>query len=256
VARDGPDVLDRPDHHGAAAVRRVERPHQPRCGGAPGGDDPGHGGRGHGAPRAGGHRRALPERLHGLLRQEPGAKARAGDAVGGAAAGDRARRPADEEGPFSDTDEPLWQGTDHAVENDWYGGRDRPWSRQHPGIEIDEDKDGISDQGHEVYSFLRASGVSTILVMGVHTNMCVLHRTFGIKQMTRWGMDCVLLRDLTDAMYSPARPPYVSHDEGTQLVVRFIEKFWCPSALGAQILSLQRKETERWTQLHEGKSKL
>eukprot|EP01046_Picozoa_sp_COSAG06_P037195 COSAG06_NODE_4173_length_4500_cov_10.549875_6_plen_281_part_00 len=164
--------------------------------------------------------------------------------------------PIDEEGPFSDTDEPLWQGTDHAVENDWYGGRDRPWSRQHPGIEIDEDKDGISDQGHEVYSFLRASGVSTILVMGVHTNMCVLHRTFGIKQMTRWGMDCVLLRDLTDAMYSPARPPYVSHDEGTQLVVRFIEKFWCPSALGAQILSLQRKETERWTQLHEGKSKL
>jgi nicotinamidase-related amidase len=212
--------------------------------------------------------------------------------------------PIDAEGPFSDTDEPAWRGSAHAVANDWYGGRDRPWSRQHPGVEIDHARDGISDDGAEVYSFLRARGVGTVLVMGVHINMCVLHRSFGIKQLTRWGLRCVLLRDLTDAMYNPARPPYVSHDEGTRLVVRFvdwpwarglfwshsrapmivsvssmilyteraglreadalvppppphphpppppasfIEKFWCPSALGAQLLTPRRDE--RWTRL-------
>ena len=39
----------------------------------------------------------------------------------------------------------------------------------------------------------------------------------------------VLVRDLTDAMYNPAMPPYVSHNEGTRLVIEYIEKFWCPS---------------------------
>ena len=37
------------------------------------------------------------------------------------------------------------------------------------------------------------------------------------------------VRDLTDAMYNPARSPYVDHDEGTQLVIGYIEKFWCPT---------------------------
>jgi len=30
--------------------------------------------------------------------------------------------------------------------------------------------------------------------------------------------------------------PYVSHDEGTRLVVEFIEKFWCPSTTSGSIL--------------------
>ncbi|MGC8000379.1 hypothetical protein, partial [Salmonella enterica] len=67
------------------------------------------------------------------------------------------------------------------------------------------------------------------LIMGVHTNMCVLNRSFGIKQLVKWGMNTALVRDLTDAMYNPARAPYVEHEEGTQLVVSYIEKFWCPT---------------------------
>ena len=65
--------------------------------------------------------------------------------------------------------------------------------------------------------------------MGVHTNMCILNRSFAIKQMVRWGVEIALIRDLTDAMYNPAFSPYVSHDEGTQLVISYIEKFWCPT---------------------------
>jgi hypothetical protein len=72
--------------------------------------------------------------------------------------------------------------------------------------------------------------------MGVHTNMCVLNRSFAIKQMVRWGVNIALVRDLTDTMYNPAMPPYVSHDEGTRLVVEYIEKFWCPSLLSDDLL--------------------
>ena len=55
----------------------------------------------------------------------------------------------------------------------------------------------------------------------------VLKRSFGIKNLVRWGINTVLVRDLTDTMYNPAMPPYVSHDQGTELVVEHIEKYWC-----------------------------
>ena len=105
----------------------------------------------------------------------------------------------------------------------------RAWRRQHPAIDIDEQKDGISDNGQEVWNFLIQKNIENLIVMGVHTNMCVLHRPFAIKTMVRRGMNVLLVRDLTDAMYNPAQPPYVSHEEGTRLVIEYIEKFWCPS---------------------------
>ena len=75
-----------------------------------------------------------------------------------------------------------------------------------------------------------------MLIFGVHTNMCVLHRTFGIKQMVKWGIDPILIRDLTDTMYNPAMRPYVSHETGTDLVIGYIEKFWCPSVSSSDLL--------------------
>jgi hypothetical protein len=72
--------------------------------------------------------------------------------------------------------------------------------------------------------------------MGVHTNMCVLNRPFAIKQLVRWGVPVALVRDLTDAMYNPARAPYVSHAAGTELVIGYIERFWCPSVTSQDLL--------------------
>jgi type 1 glutamine amidotransferase/nicotinamidase-related amidase len=102
------------------------------------------------------------------------------------------------------------------------------WTRQSPHIEIGP-YDGISDDGNEVYRFFKAQGIRNMIIMGVHTNMCVLNRSFGIRQMTRRGIRCVLVRDLTDAMYDPKDPPHVSHERGVELVVEHIEKYWCPS---------------------------
>ena len=69
----------------------------------------------------------------------------------------------------------------------------KAWNRQHPGIGIDQERDIISDKGTEVYSYLQHQGIAHLLIMGVHTNMCVLHRTFAIKQMVRWGVDVALI---------------------------------------------------------------
>jgi nicotinamidase-related amidase len=125
-------------------------------------------------------------------------------------------KPVDDSDGGADTGETSWT---------------KAWSRQHPLIEIDQDRDVVSDDGREVYSYLRQQGIRHLIIMGVHTGMCVLHRSFAIKQMVRWGVDVALARNLTDAMYNPAMPPYVSHEEGTRLLVEFIEKFWCPSVV-------------------------
>ena len=105
----------------------------------------------------------------------------------------------------------------------------KAWTRQHKAIEVDEERDFVSDSGTEVYSILQSKGITTVIVMGVHTNMCVLNRGFAIKQLTKWGVDCLLVRDLTDAMYNPKQKPFVKHDSGTLMVIQHIEQYWCPT---------------------------
>jgi nicotinamidase-related amidase len=115
-------------------------------------------------------------------------------------------------------------------------GWHKAWTRQHPAIEIDESRDAISDTGLDLYNLYHQRGIKNILIMGVHTNMCVLGRSFAIKQMVRWGFDVALVRDLTDTMYNPAKPPYVPHEEGTRLMVEYIEKFWCPTTTSEELI--------------------
>jgi nicotinamidase-related amidase len=125
--------------------------------------------------------------------------------------------------------------------DDHLGGCDTPdhyyqaWTRENPGLRIDA-ADVISDNGAEIYSFLRQRNIGTLLLMGVHANMCILNRSFAIKRMTALGIHCILVRDLTDAMYNPEDPPHVSHQAGTQLVIEYIEKYWCPSTTSADLL--------------------
>ncbi len=105
---------------------------------------------------------------------------------------------------------------------------------QHPAIDI-VGYDGISDNGQEIYNFLEQEVRSNVVLMGVHTNMCVLGRPFGIRQQKYLGKNVVLCRDLTDALYDPRDKPYVSHARGVQLVIEHIERYWCPSILGKSL---------------------
>ena len=126
------------------------------------------------------------------------------------------------------------------------GGCDTPGDKEHKAWQSETSLlkigpgDVISDNGHEIYNVLREHGINTVLMMGVHANMCVLNRSFGIRQLTKWGMHCILVRDLTDAMYNPAAAPHVSHSAGTELVIEHIERFWSPSVLSDDLLKQLR----------------
>ena len=111
-----------------------------------------------------------------------------------------------------------------------------PWTRQTELIEIDRERDYISDRGEEVWSILETRGIDNVILTGVHTNMCVLGRPFGLRQMARNGKNVVLMRDLTDTMYDPRAWPYVSHFTGTDLIVAHIEKYVCPTITSDQFL--------------------
>jgi nicotinamidase-related amidase len=117
-------------------------------------------------------------------------------------------------------------------------GRDPgiPWARQSPLITIDPEADFISDRGDEVWNILAARGIRHVILAGVHVNMCVLGRPFGLRQLARHGREVVLMRDMTDAMYNPARWPYVSHVEGTRRVIAHIERTVCPTITSDQVL--------------------
>lgn len=121
------------------------------------------------------------------------------------------------------------------------GGCDTPgckpektWSRQIDTIEM-APGDAVTDSV-EAYYLMRQRGIENVIVMGVHTNMCVLGRPFGIRQLVYQGMRVVLCRDLTDSMYNPQREPHVSHFRGTEMVVEHIEKYWCPTITSSDLL--------------------
>ncbi len=117
-------------------------------------------------------------------------------------------------------------------------GRDgkRPWQRQIATITINDHQDWISDGGEEIWSILKARGIQNVMLVGVHTNMCVLGRPFGLRRMASAGMNTVLVRDLTDTMYDPRAHPFVSHFTGTDLIIAHIERHVCPTIDSAQLL--------------------
>ena len=105
---------------------------------------------------------------------------------------------------------------------------------QTPAIEIHK-QDAITDS-QEAYYLMRQRGITHVVIVGVHTNMCVLGRPFSIRQMIYQGQNVVLVRDLTDTMYNPRSKPFVPHVRGTALVVEHIERYWCPTMTSADVL--------------------
>ncbi|MFC1542245.1 protein-signal peptide and transmembrane prediction, partial [Candidatus Latescibacterota bacterium] len=105
-----------------------------------------------------------------------------------------------------------------------------PWTKENDAIEIFPG-DAISDDGQEIYNMLEERGIDDVIIMGVHTNICVLRRSFGIRQMVYNGKNIMLCRDLTD----PLQRDPGKHFEGIAHIVSHIEKYWCPSITSESI---------------------
>ncbi len=110
-----------------------------------------------------------------------------------------------------------------------------PWTRQIDVLKI-YDHDAISDSGVEIWNLLEQRGIANVILMGVHVNMCVAGRPFGLRQLAKNGKHVVLMRDFTDSMYNPARWPFVDHFRGTELFIEHLEKYVCPTITSDQLL--------------------
>ena len=103
-------------------------------------------------------------------------------------------------------------------------------------FEEDGLKDGICENLEPVWNMMQARGIRHVMLAGCATNMCVIGKPLGVRNMVVHGVDVVLLRDMTRPMYSPASPPYVNMPEATRMMTDYIEKFWCPTITSDQIL--------------------
>jgi hypothetical protein len=98
-------------------------------------------------------------------------------------------------------------------------------------IDIASD-DVVTDDGQEFFNVLEERGITDVLVMGVATNVCVLSRPYGIRQLVYWGKRPVLCRDLTDAFHRDPR----GYRWGTEQVVAHVERCWCPTVTSDQLV--------------------
>ena len=98
------------------------------------------------------------------------------------------------------------------------------WHRQIDTIKI-HPSDAVTANGQEVYNLLQERGIDNVIIIGVHTNRCVLGRPFGIRQMASLKKNVVLCRDLTDSFH---RDPG-HHFEGLDQIILHVEKYWCPT---------------------------
>ena len=97
------------------------------------------------------------------------------------------------------------------------------WDGMHPGLRIG-DGDLMPDTQAEVYSICQERGLTHLIYVGFHTQVCLLGKPMGLKAMKSAGLKCVLARDMTDAHpgYEPARN--FTPDLNTEQVVEHFEK--------------------------------
>ena len=97
-----------------------------------------------------------------------------------------------------------------------------------PDLVIDPN-DLIVSGRQETYSILKHKGLDYIIYMGLHTNVCLFGRPEALKSMYEAGLDCVLARDINDAitLYDPQQP--YTPDDGTAQTDSDLEKAGIPT---------------------------
>ena len=98
----------------------------------------------------------------------------------------------------------------------------------HPALRIG-DADLMPDTQAEVYAICQEYGLTHLIYVGFHTQVCLLGKSMGLRNMKIAGLQCMLARDMTDAHpgYDPSRN--FTPDLNTEQVVEHFEKYLAPS---------------------------
>ena len=89
--------------------------------------------------------------------------------------------------------------------------------------------DLIASSTEEIYSLLKERGITLVIYLGLHTNMCLFGKPGALKYMVQAGLNCLLARDINDAItsYNPATG--FTPDRGTQQTDEDLEKAGVPT---------------------------
>ncbi len=119
------------------------------------------------------------------------------------------------------------------------------WDGMHPALRIDA-ADWMPDTQAEVYAICRKLGLTHLIYVGFHTQVCLLGKPMGLKAMKSAGLKCMLARDLTDAHpgYEPERN--FTPDLNTDQVVEHFEKHLAPTIHFEQELTKLGKWDANW----------
>lgn len=132
------------------------------------------------------------------------------------------------------------------------------WIRQNPRLRV-ADSDLIADCNNEreLWNLCAQRGITHLLYMGAATNICLTHRELGILNMTRRGLKCYVVRDLTESFtgngYDPDKEeidPSFTPEKAREIVLAHLERYILPSLDSQQLIDLAgRGETGTHKQL-------
>lgn len=110
------------------------------------------------------------------------------------------------------------------------------WDGMHPDLRIGPD-DLIPDTLQEVWTICQDRELTHLIYVGVHTQVCLLGKPMGLRNLKAAGMQCILARDLTDAHpgYAPERG--FTPDLHTAEVVAHFERYLAPTIVMAEELA-------------------
>jgi hypothetical protein len=119
------------------------------------------------------------------------------------------------------------------------------WDGMHPAFRIG-DNDLMPDTQAEVYAICKQRGLTHLIYVGFHTQVCLLGKSMGLRSMMAAGLNCVLARDMTDAHpgYAPERG--FTPDLNTRQVVEHFEKHLAPTIHFQEELSRLGKWDPSW----------
>jgi len=121
--------------------------------------------------------------------------------------------------------------------------RFKAWTAQHADLVIGPD-DFIADcnNGRELLNLCQSRNVDTVVYMGVASNMCVQYRGMGMRNMLGYGLQALLVSDLTQAITANGlgadlKPdPNFTPAKGTAQVQRHIERYLAPTFESRQLI--------------------
>lgn len=119
------------------------------------------------------------------------------------------------------------------------------WDGMHPALVIGPG-DLMPDTQAEVYAICQRYGLTHLIYVGFHTQVCLLGKPMGLRAMKQAGLQCVLARDMTDAHpgYDPSRG--FTPDLNTEQVVEHFEKHLAPTIHFQQELARLGKWDPDW----------